>query len=480
MADPPESGSSGSKPPEAEPAEAEQPEAAQTKPEQPEAEQTNPELARGASVRSDEAERDELLATLVRLDEDAAAGDLDAEEADAVRDDLTLRLAAVLRRLDPPARAAQRSRRVDSATRAGSAASGAGAGDEPTARAAVPMWRRKGNLAVVATLVIVAVVGGLLVAQSAGTRAPGGAISGATGFSERLDACRTLRDDSDAEIACYEQLVEEQPDDLEALTYSGWALARAGQTDEATARFDRVVKADPTYPDVRVFRASVALRSGDAEAAQDELDAFWASDPPPGMVTILRDQNLESAVAEANLPADVRRCWKTVDDAASAAATTTTPGQAPPDAEGALGLTDGLKCFDDLIEKNPDDVAALTTQGLVFTALGQGVFYDRAVQRLEAALKIDPEEPTALLLLAGIANAQDKPERAIEFLDRFDAVGERPSGLLPPEVSADAVRQVAEGRLAAGTPDEATPTPSTQGPSTPTAPAATTTPPAGG
>lgn len=199
---------------------------------------------------------------------------------------------------------------------------------EPNAE--VPLWRRRGNLAVVATLVIVAVVGGVLVAQSAGTRAPGGAISGATGFSERLDACRTLRADSGAEIDCYEQLVEERPDDIEALTYSGWALARAGRTDEATDRFDRVVKVDPSYPDVRVFRASVALRSGDPEAAQDELDAFWASDPPPGMVTILRDQNLESAVAEANLPDNVRRCWKTVDDAASAAATTTTPARTCP------------------------------------------------------------------------------------------------------------------------------------------------------
>lgn len=112
-----------------------------------------------------------------------------------------------------------------------------------------------------------------------------------------------------------------------------------------------------------------------------------------------------------------------------------------------MGLTDGLKCFDDLIEANPDDVVALTTQGLVFTALGQGVFYDRAVQRLNAALKIDPEEPTALLLSAGIANAQDRPELAIKLLDRFDEVGERPSGLLPPEVTADAIRQVAEDAL---------------------------------
>ncbi|MBK6437255.1 MAG: tetratricopeptide repeat protein [Candidatus Microthrix sp.] len=220
---------------------------------------------------ADEAERDELLATLLRLDEDAAAGDLDAEEADAVRDDLTLRLAAVLRRLDAPARPAQRSRRSEAST---------GTDEDGTQRAEVPLWRRRGNLAVVATLVIVAVVGGVLVAQSAGTRAPGGAISGATGFSERLDACRTLRADSGAEIDCYEQLVEERPDDIEALTYSGWALARAGRTDEATDRFDRVVKVDPSYPDVRVFRASVALRSGDPEAAQDELDAFWASDPP--------------------------------------------------------------------------------------------------------------------------------------------------------------------------------------------------------
>lgn len=185
-----------------------------------------PEHSRGDSAahRADEAERDELLATLLRLDEDAAAGDLDAEEADAVRDDLTLRLAAVLRRLGAPAR--RLNGRVDPRRPP------APMRMEPNAE--VPSGV-SGNLAVVATLVIVAVVGGVLVAQSAGTRAPGGAISGATGFSERLDACRTLRADSGAEIDCYEQLVEERPDDIEALTYSGWALARAaGPTRQPT------------------------------------------------------------------------------------------------------------------------------------------------------------------------------------------------------------------------------------------------------
>lgn len=428
-----------------------------------------------------EAERDELLGALARLEEDAAAGDLDAEEADGVRDDLTLRLASVLRRLDPkPAPTAQRSRRApgaQGARRSSDSSDGSDGSDgESNGRSSTPLWRRKGNLAVLGTLLVIAVIGGVLVAQSAGTRAPGGAISGVTGFNERLDACRTERGDPDAEIACYEALLDERPDDNEALTYSGWALARAGRTGEARKRFDRVVKADPSYPDVRVFRASVDLRAGDAKAAQAEIDAFWASDPPPGMVTILRQQGLESAVAEANLPADVRECWRTVSDAASAAATTTTAGQPLPDAEGALGLTDGLKCFDDLIEAEPDNVVALTTQGLVFTALGQGVFYDQAVKRLDEALKVDPEEPTALLLSAGIANARENPKLALELLDRFDKLGERPSGLLPPDVTAEAIRGVAEEQLAANS----TSTTGSTSPGEPPAGATTTTTQTGG
>lgn len=194
------------------------------------------------------------------------------------------------------------------------------------------------------------------------------------------------------------------------------------------------------------------------------------------MVTILRQQGLESAVAEANLPADVRECWRTVSDAASAAATTTTAGQPLPDAEGALGLTDGLKCFDDLIEAEPDNVVALTTQGLVFTALGQGVFYDQAVKRLDEALKVDPEEPTALLLSAGIANARENPKLALELLDRFDKLGERPSGLLPPDVTAEAIRGVAEEQLAANS----TSTTGSTSPGEPPAGATTTTTQTGG
>ena len=99
------------------------------------------------------------------------------------------------------------------------------------------------------------------------------------------------------------------------------------------------------------------------------------------------------------------------------------------------------------------------------------MFYDQAVKRLDEALKVDPEEPTALLLSAGIANARENPKLALELLDRFDKLGERPSGLLPPDVTAEAIRGVAEEQLAANS----TSTTGSTSPGEPPAGATTTT-----
>ena len=91
------------------------------------------------------------------------------------------------------------------------------------------------------------------------------------------------------------------------------------------------------------------------------------------------------------------------------------------------------------LEAIPDDSQAMA--GLALSLM--------ETKRLDEALKVDPEEPTALLLSAGIANARENPKLALELLDRFDKLGERPSGLLPPDVTAEAIRGVAEEQLAA-------------------------------
>ena len=67
-------------------------------------------------------------------------------------------------------------------------------------------------------------------------------------------------------VTCFAKLLVGQPDNVEALTYSGWAKVQNHDTAGGTAAFDRVVALDPTYPDVHVFRAAVHKNAGEFAA----------------------------------------------------------------------------------------------------------------------------------------------------------------------------------------------------------------------
>lgn len=208
-----------------------------------------------------EEQRDFLLRSLDDLERERAAGDVDDHDYQALRDDYTARAAAVLRAID------------DGMARFAAA-------KRPRSR-----WR---TLLVGGAVVAVAVLAGVLVAQSSGRRQAGQEATGDVLASARdkLSGCLSNEATADpvATLECYDAVLAEAPDDPQALTYRGWFLVRAGLVDEGYRWLDRAVVADPTFPDARVFRAVVLLRDrNDPVGAKAELDAFYAADPTAGM-----------------------------------------------------------------------------------------------------------------------------------------------------------------------------------------------------
>ncbi len=213
-----------------------------------------------------EAERDFLLRSLRDLERELEAGDIDARDYVALRDDYTARAAATLRAI------------------------------EHDRSSAAPMVeeapaRRSPRLSVVLTagILALAVAAGVFVASSAGERVADQPLTGAappTAPPDDLTRARRLFSERrylDA-LKLYDKVLANDTDNVEALTYRGWLLFQASPdefTDRALQSLDRAVLVDPRFPDAHFFRGYVlAHGKNDPAAAVPEYRAFLATKPP--------------------------------------------------------------------------------------------------------------------------------------------------------------------------------------------------------
>jgi tetratricopeptide (TPR) repeat protein len=127
-----------------------------------------------------------------------------------------------------------------------------------------------------------------------GERVPGQSSTGIdlSGPAGRLAEAHTLETEGRAADALklYDSVLKEDPANIEALTYKGWLLARAGLTDPAMTALDQAVALNPRYPDAHFFRGMVLYQGRkDPAAAVLEFEAFLANNPPPDSVPAVRE-----------------------------------------------------------------------------------------------------------------------------------------------------------------------------------------------
>ena len=142
-------------------------------------------------------------------------------------------------------------------------------------------------------VVAFAVLAGLLVAQSVGRRDPGDTATGdiRQSITERLNEAgrRSGDGDFDRAIELYDEVLADDPGNLEALTYKGWVLTLSGDAGAGLESLLAAATADPTYPDVHAFLAIVLFRNGLVAEADRELERLAALDPPPAIRDLVAD-----------------------------------------------------------------------------------------------------------------------------------------------------------------------------------------------
>ena len=204
-----------------------------------------------------EEQRRFLLRSLDDLEREHEAGDVDDVDYETLKDDYTARAARTIRSIE-----SHHARMAEART--------------PRS------WRRL--LVTVAAVGVFALLAGVVVAQAAGRRGAGDSITGDVRSTtrSRLDEALQLasRQQYDQAIALYDDVLADQPDNVEAMTYKGWIQYQSGDGQGVVTLID-AAELNPSYPAVHAFLAVAFERLGRPETAQQELDRLDALDPPP-------------------------------------------------------------------------------------------------------------------------------------------------------------------------------------------------------
>lgn len=213
----------------------------------------------------------QLLVSLDDLDAEFAAGDLESDDYESLKADYTVRVADTMRRLERQ-------------------------------KAVVDQGRRYSprQLVIIGAAVLVFAVGaGLLLARAAGERGVNDALTGEIDESsrQRTAECQQMGMQQGqllAALECFDGVLEQDPENVEALTYRAWFLVLASssspdiepaQAEELTASaavyLDQAITIDPSFPDARVFRAVVHDRMGEGDAVCAQLAELADLNPPP-------------------------------------------------------------------------------------------------------------------------------------------------------------------------------------------------------
>lgn len=216
-----------------------------------------------------EEERRFLLRSITDLDREHRYGDVDDHDYQTLRDGYTARAATVLRAIEAgQEKAAQHS---------------------PRRSKVIAAW-------VVGT-VCVASLAGWLVARTSGQRLPGQAISGGLPGDEvalkLTEARQFLGVDAQQAIVRYQQVLEIDPDNSEAMTYTGWLIAQSGSSAAAAGAeiLRDAIKLDPTYADPHCFLAITSaefLQPADLATARSEAQACLDNNPPSQMISMIQ------------------------------------------------------------------------------------------------------------------------------------------------------------------------------------------------
>ena len=299
-------------------------------------------------------------------------------------------------------------------------------------------------------VVLLGVVAGITVSQTSGDRSEGESITGSIrkSVNTQISEAQMLlgnRDRWGEASEIFDQVLEVQPSNVEAITYRSWLNYQSGaDADIQIAAWEEVLVLEPSYPDALVFISIALSNEGRHSQAATYLDELRSSPVREDILGIVQQRGLYGEVyGEARYLMILEKPEPTLEDL-----------QLEPDigleAANYLLLSDtdertvsAIKIYRAITADFPTHPEALSREALLLWQTGNTTLLDREVDQLNLAVLENPNNLEALLSRATVRAGFDQVG-ACSDLESINAIFAASD--LTPEIqfSIEKVRNAAE------------------------------------
>ena len=262
-------------------------------------------------------------------------------------------------------------------------------------------------------LIALASISGLAIANSSGERSNSESLTGGLREStiSKLQQAQQLLGDSaswSAAISLYDEVLEEQPSNVEAITYRAWLNYRQGnEIQPLIEEWNEVRILNPDFADAIVFLTIALADELRFPEALTQLQELQKIDVGLQLESVIESQGLYGRVyAEAKYSILRESNQPSLDDLEMNISVALQSANYLLQSEKQQRSVSALKLFRAVLAANPSNPEALSREALLMAQTGDPELFERAITQVNIAVQENPQNIEALLtratLLAGI------------------------------------------------------------------------------
>lgn len=266
----------------------------------------------------------------------------------------------------------------------------------------------------VAFLVVLALISGIAIANSSGERTGSETITGSIRKSTvtKLQEAQQLLSDSDKwdeAISLYDEVLQDQPSNAEALTYRAWLRYRTGEDSDPQIRDWREVRIlNPEFADAIVFLTIALSDESRFSEALIELQELQELEITSQLRSVLDSQGLIGKVyAESKYDLLQNFEQPSLNELEMNTRIALEAANYLLQSDKAQRSVSALKLFRAILEDNPANPEALSRQALLLAQTGDVALYQRALSQINFAVNQNPTNIEVLLTRAILISGTD-------------------------------------------------------------------------
>ena len=290
-------------------------------------------------------------------------------------------------------------------------------------------------------LVVLALISGIAIANSSGERTGSETITGSIRKSTvtKLQEAQQLLSDSDKwdeAISIYDEVLQDQPSNAEALTYRAWLRYRTGEDSDPQIRDWREVRIlNPEFADAIVFLTIALSDDSRFPEALIELQELQELEITSQLRSVLDSQGLIGKVyAESKYDLLQNFEQPLLNELEMNTRIALEAANYLLQSDKAQRSVSALKLFRAILEDDPTNPEALSRQALLLAQTGDVALYQRAVSQINFAVNQNPTNIEVLLTRAILISGTDS-QTACGDLETVLEIIESETTQVPSQVS---------------------------------------------